>query len=243
MESPPESVRFNPERIVAQTDIGRAGWVVRARRQLEGRKPSVRSRQSEDELLGGEMSRVAWIERLDVARVGHGERPSERRPDPRPRLERRGRAVATLDVGVARPADPDRVGKALLGQSPAPAGDSRFATERRSDRGRQGVAVDRSVGAPGARHDGASVTYRPSRAISCAVAPGRGPLSPFPALGDAGSDKMHHNGPGLGAYRLRTPGFDGGSVRGRSRRAPPAPRRPRGHAERRDRRRLAHANP
>jgi len=77
----------------------------------------VRSREPEDELLGGEVTRVAGLRRLDVAGEGDRQRPSERGADPRPRLERRRRALATLDLRVPRPADPDLVGNLLLGAS------------------------------------------------------------------------------------------------------------------------------
>jgi hypothetical protein len=96
--------------MVAQSDVGRAGGIRRARRELEVRRPPVGSSQTEDEFLGREMTGVARLERLDIARERDRERPPERRSDPRPRLERRRRALAAFDLGVPRTADPDQGG-------------------------------------------------------------------------------------------------------------------------------------
>ena len=83
-----------------------------------------------------------------------------------PRLERRTRALASLDLADPWTAQPDPPPELDLSQPPPSSSRPEVAAERTGDRGRFDRAFDLDLGAPMSVHAAPTITYGANRAIN-----------------------------------------------------------------------------
>ena len=154
-------------------DIDRVSGIERPGRELNHRHVAVPREQLDESLLDVEMARIAGCGVVDRPRQRDGHRASDGAPQRHPRAKRERCSAAALDVGDARPAQPDSPPELLLGQPRDQPAIADLPAQREGQPGSLELTCDRLVRAPGSRHSSGSVVCWPNLPLTRPESQGR----------------------------------------------------------------------
>jgi hypothetical protein len=151
---------------VADGDVDGARRIGRTSRELEVGLATVPAGKAQHRFLRGEVARITRVRLIDLAREAHGQRPIDRLAQLDPCLERRRRAVATLELADSSWTQANASTELRLGQPAPPPRGLEDVPKCAGDRSGLGRAFQFGSGSPMSVHAAGSITRGTNLAIS-----------------------------------------------------------------------------